>query len=423
MWFFSLLGALVLVSIVPQGTASEKTLRITSLDPNSGILGADISPDNRFVAIYGASETQKDNKTEDVYELQIWEWRARKLVSRKFLYREPSKMVGIMPQFLRYTDNGSKLIVHENGHLLVFNAATLDVIRDVDMEMSQWPWIDTNVRRGRVIRGSISDMEIDFAGRHAAVLIPWGTHAGGELRVYDLDSGRMVRKWDFASGVKDGGNYENGLAFYSSRPISISPDGKTLAISLGLPVSEKGIVSSEDKNVLLLDVDSGKTITAINTGYLAGPICFVPGNQLELATLSLYFHEKAPETDSIRLWNAQTGLLSREIRASRFGVGQSVDVSHDGRILMGFSSRLKYDFSWLGNEYGAKIFDPRIRLWDLTTAREIAISPDLHQLLSSGFTHRLRLSADGNAVLFYAEVYMTEGEVKPRYQLHFFEIP
>ena len=117
---------------------------------------------------------------------------------------------------------------------------------------------------------------------------------------------------------------ENGLAFYSSRPISISPDGKTVAISLGLAVSKSGVLPSQDKNVLVLDVDSSESIAAINTGFLAGPICFVPGNQLELATLSLTFHEKNPETDSIRLWNAQTGLLLREIRTSRFGVGQSV---------------------------------------------------------------------------------------------------
>jgi len=173
--------------------------------------------------------------------------------------------------------------------------------------------------------------------------------------------------------------------------------------------------------VLLLDVDYGEAIGAINTGFLAGPICFVPGNQLELATLSLTFHEKNPETDSIRLWDAQTGLLLREIRTSRFGVGQSVDVSRDGHILMGFSSRLKYDFSWLGNEYGAKIFDPRIRLCDLTTGKEVGSSSSLLRLLSSGYSHRFRLSPDGSVVLFYANVYRTEQKTKPRYQLHFFE--
>ena len=115
------------------------------------------------------------------------------------------------------------------------------------------------------------------------------------------------------------------------------------------------------------------------------------------------------------------GLLLREIRTSRLGVGQSVDVSQDGHILMGFSTRLKYDFSWLGNEYGAKIFDPRIRLWDLTTGKEVGSSSSLFRLLSSGYSHRFRLSPDGSVVLSYANVYRTEQKTKPRYQLHFFE--
>jgi WD40 repeat protein len=330
-------------------------------------------------------------------------------------------MLGIVPQFLRYADNGSKLVVYKTGHLLTLYTATLDLVRDVDLEMPQWPWTDSDVRRDRVIKGSISDMEVDSAGSRVALLIPWGTHAGGELRVYDLDSGRLVQKWDFPSGLKDGEDPENGLAFYSSRPISISPDGKIVAISLGLPVSGDGVVPSQGKNVLILDVDSGKTVAGINTGSLAGPMCFVPGNPLELATLSLYFHEKNPATNSIRLWNAQTGLLVREIRTSRFAVGQSLDVSADGHILMGFTSRLKYDFSWLGNEYGAKIFDPRIGLWDLTTGKEVAGSSSLLQLLSSGFSYRFRLSPDGHVVLLYANVYRAEEKTKPLYQLHFFE--
>lgn len=417
------LGALVVV--VAPLLASQKTLRISSLDPKSGILGADISPDNRFVAIYSVSRagsTRDSGKREDVYELQIWEWRTHELTSRKVLYREPSKMLGITPRFVRYADGGSKLAVYEQGHLLVLNAATLASIQDVDLDMSHWPWFETNIRRDRITKENISDLEVDVAARRAAVLIPWGTHAGGEVRVYDLVSGQMIRKWDFVSGVKDGGSYESGLAFYSSRPISISPDGKKLAISLGLPVPEEGTVPSQEKNVLVLDIDSGETTAAINTGYLAGPICFVPGNQLELATLSLYFHEKAPETNSIKLWNAQTGALSKEIRASRYGIGEAVDVSADGRIIMSFSNRLKYDFSWLGQEYGAKIYDPRIRLWDLATGKELAISPSILHLLSAGFSHYFRLSADGNVVLLYTNVYRAEKKTEPEYQLYFLEI-
>jgi hypothetical protein len=84
---------------------------------------------------------------------------------------------------------------------------------------------------------------------------------------------------------------------------------------------------------------------------------------------------------------------------------------------------LKFDLSWLGQEYGAKIFDPRIRLWDLDARREAATSPDLLHLLSSGFSHRFRMSANGNVVLLYTEAYRSEQVEKPQYQLYFFEMP
>ena len=94
----------------------------------------------------------------------------------------------------------------------------------------------------------------------------------------------------------------------------MSPDGNTIAISLGLISPDvEGNLPSEDRNVLILDADSGQTLAAINTGYLAGPIRFVPGDPLALATVSEQSPEKGHKSDPIRIWNAKSGSLIREI--------------------------------------------------------------------------------------------------------------
>jgi WD40 repeat protein len=411
----------------------EKTLQHSFLELKSGLLSADISPDDRFVAIYATDSEDFPNrrKDESVYELQIWDWRAHRLVSRKVVYRErPIKNLGIVPRFIRYTDGGSKLVVYQEGHLLIINSNSLDQIQDIDIEMSQWLWVETRASRAGIPPGRVADLEVDFTGRRAAILIPWGVHTGGELRVYDLGTGKVLRRWEYPSGVKEGGDYEDGLAFYSYRPIAISPDGKTVAISMGLiPPDVEGSLSSEDRNVLILDVDSGQTTAAINTGYLTGPIRFVPGDPLALATVSEQSPEKGHKNDSIKIWNARSGALIREIGGAPEGARYDLDVSADGRVVMSYTTHLKYDFSWLGNEYGAKIFDYRVRLWDLKTGDEIATSPNLLPYFTGNTANRFRLSSTGRFVLMYSEFFRVHEaptgrshDAKSRYKVHFFEL-
>jgi hypothetical protein len=436
-WILCVIVLSAFVSSTAQSIAEagwqEKSLQHSFLELNSGLLGADISPDDRFVAIYAADSVDLSDRRKDehVYELQIWDWRAHRLISRKVVAREwPMENLGIVPRFIRYADGGTKLIVYQEGHLLVLSSTTLDTLRDIDMEASQWPWIKTDARRSGIPPGRVIDLEVDFSGRRAAILIPWGVHAGGELRTYDLESGKLLRRWEYPSGVKEGGDYEDGLAFYSYRPIAISPDGTRVAISLGFSSpEEEGNLHSEDRNVLVLDVDSGQTTVAINTGYLAGPIRFVPGDPLALATVSEQGPEKDHKKDSVKVWNAKSGALIREISYPPEGARYYLDVSEDGRVVMSYTRRLKYDFSWLGKEYGAKIFDIRVRLWDLKTGKVIATSPDLLPFSMEGSSQRFRLSPSGNLVLMHDEFFRVHEAptgrsrvTRSRYQLHFFEL-
>jgi hypothetical protein len=417
-WILCATALGVLVSLTTQSIVMaswwEKTLQHSFLELRSGLLGADISPDDRFVAIYAADSLDLADRPKDehIYELQIWDRRAQSLVSRKILLREqPLKNLGVVPRFVRYTDGGSKLVIYQEGHLLVFDSTSLDQIQDIDMEMSRWPWMETGARSAVRPSGRIADLEVDFAGRRAAILIPWGVHAGGELRVYDLRTGKVMQRWEYQRGNKDRDGHEGGLTFYSYRPIAISPDGRTVAISLGL-------VSPD-----------GQTLAALNTGYLAGPIRFVPGDPLALATVSEQSPEKGHKDDPIRIWNAKSGSLIREINTPSEGARYDVDISADGRVVMSYTTHLKYDFSWLGSEYGAKIFDYRVRLWDLKTGDEIATSPNVLPYSAGNTSNRFRLSPTGRFVLMYGEFFRIHEaptgqsrDTRSRHQIHFFEL-
>jgi len=96
---------------------------------------------------------------------------------------------------------------------------------------------------------------------------------------------------------------------------------------------------------------------------------------------------------------------------------------------MSYTTHLKYDFSWLGSEYGAKIFDYRVRLWELKTGDEIATSPNLLPYSSGSTSNRFRLSPTGRFVLMYGEFFRIHEaptghshDTKFQYQIHFFEL-
>src|ERR1700682_5980349 len=81
-----LLVGLVLAGARQVGATSiawgERTLDPYTLGLESPCFGVDISPDNRFVAVY-SEDLSRRSKGEATYEIQIWDWRARKIVARK----------------------------------------------------------------------------------------------------------------------------------------------------------------------------------------------------------------------------------------------------------------------------------------------------------------------------------------------------
>jgi WD40 repeat protein len=357
----------------------------------------DISPDNRFVAVY-SEDLPRRGKGAATYEIQIWDWRASKIIARKAVLQErpyDASRLHSYEHFVRYANAGAKLIIYQEGRLLVLDSRNLEQVRDIDLGIS-WP-------------SNASDVEVDATGRRAAALIPGGPNAGGELRAYDLESGEVLRTWKFPNGVDKAGSAQK-LNFFPNRPITIAPGGKKIAISLMLPGSDGGSEHSEDRNVLVLDVDSGETTAAINAGYLAGPVRFASGDPLRLVTVPGDDDSANSKRDSIKIWNASTGVFIREIISRPSGVRNYMDVSADGQVVAGFIGYQKCGFWLLGMESGCSLMDKRFRLWNLSSGKVIAASKNSAVLeniglspvgdIRSGYDH-LCLSPKGDLVLIY----------------------
>jgi WD40 repeat protein len=364
----------------------QNSFRVYTLDTGSGTLGADIDPDGRSAAV--ESYTWEDS-TQLVEEIQLWDFHDHKLISRKDLARVKVPKIdeaGLRRGFVRFADSGRKIIVCEctEGHLLVFDSKTLDELQNIDLGMSSWP---------RFPESLVIDVQVDARGGRAAVLLEQGIYGGGELRVYEPASGALLRKWDFQD-----------VGFGR---MSIDPQGQRIAIPVLPFVLGARRLRADERNLQILDVDSGKTVSEINTGYIAAAVAFI--GQDRVATVSANPDVKHFDKDTIKIWDVETGRLIHQISSEPGGVHDTVLVSGDRRVALGYVGLDKLVGHWWADRNNVTVYR-RFRLWNLGTDEVIATSPDLPQLVDSAFA----LSAKGDVVLVYP---VARGGM-----LHFYEI-
>jgi hypothetical protein len=375
-------AALLLVQTGKASTSLEgqNPFQISTLDTEWGTLSADVAPDDHVAAV---NSFGWENKSELVEQLQVWDFHKHTLVASKTLMRQTLPKVddaAINPGFVRFAQSGRKIVVCEcnQGRLLVLEPKTLDELQSIDLEMSSWPRVHPNASG---FHSFVADVQVDERADRAAVLLAWWGLGGGELRVYDLISGKIIQKWDFQADVGK---------------ISLDPAGDMVAILfIPFPPGDR-LLSLKERNLSVLNVDSGETVTKINTGYVASSVAFV-GND-RFATVSANPEPRYFSKDTLKIWNARTGQLIREISSQPGGVHDTLLVSAGGQVALGYVGLDKErGHWWLGQESYLDNVYRRFRLWDLMTGQAIATSSDLPSLTGSAFA----LSAKGDIVLIY----------------------
>lgn len=379
----------------------KDSFRVYTLNTDGGDGSVAFSPDDRFVAVLASKYSVNTQKTQaDVtVKLQLWDFRKGALASEKILSHQLLPTVaGSAPDTGNYLDtyarSGSTIIVCFNGHLMVLDSRTLEETQDIDLYMTDWPKFPQNGSARSYVRNVTVDKNAD----RAAVLLLWGPGSGGELRVYDLKSGALLRKWDYSSLRQ---NDHDSPSFGGA---DISPDGRRVAVSLLRDGEMYTWFPSRDRNVFVLDVDSGGIVTAFFAGYPAGEICFAPTAPLTLLTVSgANFPALRSRHETIRVWDPTTGKLLRELACPPEGVHYQVQLSSDGKVVLGYTGLEKSEFHWwLGEEEIEWTAYDKFGLWNLRTGQLIASGPEVPGSFSSPRLE-YQLSPKGDVVLLYPE--------------------
>lgn len=378
------------------GEQQQNPFRVYKLTSGWGYYGAAFSPDERFVAVIASKGSVENQETQVTKAIQIWDFRDTKLVSEKILSRKrlprPTGPYDERISLYGYARSGSVILLGCNGHLVLLDSKTLDEIREVDLGMSDWPKVAPDSSADSFVK----EVATDRNGDRVVVLLQWGRGGGGELRVYDLNSGNLVRRWDYNSLRKNDRNADFGGA-------DIAPNGQWVAASVIPFVLGEGVLHTWDRNVFVLNVDSGATAVAINTGYPTGHVCFAPTDPLSLLTVSAdNFDRQRSSKDTIKIWDPTNGRLLRELAKPAEGVHFQVQVSLDGRVVLGYTGLEKFrGHWWRGQEEMGFLAYDQFSIWNLAKGNIIVSSPEIQPAES----HReFLLSPRGNVVLLYPEV-------------------
>jgi WD40 repeat protein len=380
---------------IMSGEQPQDRFRLYVLRTGTGYHGAMFSPDGRFVAVLASRETSEKQGT-PVEEIQVWDFRSNKLVSEKVLSPQwvPSPDATYQQQtyLYAYSQSGSIIALCGNGRLTLLDPKSFEELRDIDLDAAAWPKFPPNSSSWSYVK----KLSLDRNADRAAVLLQWGVGGGGELRVYDLQSGDLVKKWDYhdlrtnADGYADFGGAD------------ISPDGHKVGVSIIPFLPGEGDLHAWDRNVFVLDVDTGKKISEMNTVYPAGDVQFAATDPLSLLTVSAdNFNRERSRTDAVKVWDPLTGKLLRGLTDPTGGVHFQVQTSSDGRVVLGYTGLEKFEGHWwLLEEEAESVAYDQFCLWNLATAHVIACSPEIPPL-GSGSRRDFLLSPKGDAVLVY----------------------
>ena len=339
---------------------AESRLREYSVycEPNSGC-EADASPAARRVAVSG-TYAGKDRLSVSVYEYPEAQAQTPLPILTMSAQRGGIRWPRPYPTveaFLRYSPDARMLLAYDDVgqvHIFELESTPPREVRTIDLGLSKE-------------RPSLQpvDMEWSPRGGRIAVISSFKIFHEGIVRVYEVATGRL--KWERHCDLVEMG----GEAW--------SPDGRMLAVTLisGDP-HNPAYPPWASGNLVILDGESGTVLLQIDTGDLAGPVCMGPENTVVTAPLHLQprGHDRW-HREVAKVWDARTGSLVRRIVSPGRDIHDRLELSADGRVLLGYVGKEKSGFVWHYLEDANRVMDRVFQLFDYKTGRVIATSPNL----------------------------------------------
>lgn len=313
-------------------------------------------------------------------ELTVWDFRQGKVVLKERILGVNFHRRAVYAGAAAYLPGGHELAVCGiGGGVEIFSVPGYRQIADIPLgppgDAARGPFVVDNCATSA--DGTTAAYELRQSP-------PAPSHRGMEgtpitIQVFDLSTHKQTGQWTFPVA----GNVLGWGA-------AVSPSGERIAWASTGEHGERGRIS-------VLDVASGRVVS-IHAGDVETPPAFSSDGRL----LSVYAGPAIRSTahQGIRIWDATTGKLLRKTSSPPHGVHYVIQVSADGRVVLGYTGT--------DTPYGDSYAPDNIafRLWDTGSWRVLYASPHLPYSRRGGWgalPPQYTLSRDGHLVASWGD--------------------
>jgi hypothetical protein len=369
-------GFLLLATLVVTCGERVAPVRQFKTYPLAGsIRSADISPDDRFVAVSVVERSSsKTDVVVDTSKVEIRDFRTDKTVASLTLADSgplPTKRIvdGVPSAIVRYTWDGHSLLVWFRSELYVLQSTDLKLTQKVGLPV---PFPTGDKKK----QPYLPQLEIAPNGRWVEVL--WKVGRENAFSSYEIPSGgQNGGTWPFP---------EDDIAGFS-----LSEDGSSAIFSMG-----RAFCSSQANTtgVMALDLRSGSSELLVSTDSMPSSPAILPGNEVAItANRGCRNPDDKPDPELLVYSRKNNALVYRG--RTQDATGWILATPKSNRMVA-YSGDWKRHFDW--GDFTGWYYSPgreSFTVWESPTLQPIARSQNIPKLASCG----VRISRSGRYIV------------------------
>ncbi len=282
---------------------------------------ADLSPDDRLLAVtLETPGAPKNGHTQTIESAQVWDYRENRKISSAELATYPE--IAPTPNRVRFTADGALLVASEPTRLHVLDPSSLKSLRLIEPELGP------NFR--------IFHIETAPIGHVAILGANW--YVTGILFAYDLDTGKLLFKWESQYGVSSITWNQDGTQFAAATPMLCTRVHDTVQVFGTNPWSHLRTMRARNPTSLAFSRDR---LFLVESGFCKG---------------SLFDRHLGLESFDARAWHRQETVFLRDR-----DIHDSVSFAN-GRLVAD-TGELKTRHDWLDATTWGDSVDMQFTLW------------------------------------------------------------